>query len=92
MKNSLIKSDYQTLIYDFRGLKVVLDFDLATLYSVETKRFKEQVKRNLSRFPGDFMFELSRVEFAILRSQFATSRWGGTRYEPMAFTEQGVAM
>ena len=56
MKNSIIKSDYQTLIYDFRGLKVMLDFDLAVLYGVETKRLKEQVKRNLSRFPEDFMF------------------------------------
>jgi hypothetical protein len=92
MKNSIIKSDYQTLIYDFRGLKVMLDFDLAVLYGVETKRLKEQVKRNLSRFPEDFMFELSKEEFEILRSQFATSSWGGTRYFPMAFTEQGVAM
>jgi hypothetical protein len=92
MKNSMIKSDYQTLIYDFRGKKVMLDFDLATLYGVETKRLKEQVRRNLSRFPEDFMFELTREELYSLRSQIATSRWGGTRYVPMAFTEQGVAM
>lgn len=92
MKNAIIKSDYQTLIYDFRGLKVMLDFDLAVLYGVETKRLKEQVKRNLSRFPEDFMFELSKEEYDNLRSQFATSSWGGTRYMPMAFTEQGVAM
>ena len=58
----------------------MLDFDLAALYGVETKRLKEQVKRNLSRFPEDFMFELSREEFDNLRSQFATSRWGGMRY------------
>jgi len=70
----------------------MLDFDLAVLYGVETKRLKEQVKRNLSRFPEDFMFELSKDEYEILRSQFATSRWGGMRYLPMAFTEQGVAM
>ncbi len=88
----MIKSDYQTLIYDLRGYKVMLDFDLATLYGVETKRLKEQVRRNLSRFPGDFMFELTREELDNLRSQFATSSWGGMRYLPMAFTEQGVAM
>jgi len=92
MRQSIIKSEYQALIYDFRGVKVMLDFDLAALYGVETKRLKEQVKRNLSRFPEDFMFELSRDEFEILRSQIATSRWGGMRYVPMAFTEQGVAM
>jgi len=92
MKNSMIKSDYQTLIYDLRGYKVMLDFDLATLYGVETKRLKEQVRRNLSRFPGDFMFELTREELDNLRSQIATSSWGGMRYLPMAFTEQGVAM
>lgn len=88
----IIKSDYQTLIYDLRGYKVMLDFDLAALYGVETKRLKEQVKRNLSRFPEDFMLELSREEFNNLRPQIATSSWGGTRYLPMAFTEQGVAM
>ena len=70
----------------------MLDFDLAVLYGVETKRLKEQVKRNLSRFPEDSMFELSKDEFETLRSQFATSKRGGTRYVPMAFTEQGVAM
>jgi hypothetical protein len=83
MKNAIIKSDYQTLIYDFRGLKVMLDFVLAVLYGVETKRLKEQVKRNLSRFPEDFMFELSKEEYDNLRSQFATSSWGGTRYMPI---------
>lgn len=92
MNSSLIKSDYQSLIYEFRGHKVMLDFDLATLYGVETKRLKEQVKRNLPRFPQDFMFELNKAEFNSLRTQFATSKRGGTRYAPMAFTEQGVAM
>ncbi|MCX6247925.1 MAG: ORF6N domain-containing protein [Bacteroidetes bacterium] len=87
-----VKSDYQTLIYEFRGYKVMLDYDLASLYGVETKRLKEQVRRNISRFPGDFMFEINQDEFTFLRSQIATSKRGGTRYFPMAFTEQGVAM
>jgi hypothetical protein len=92
MNESLIKADYQTLIYEFRGHKVMLDFDLAALYGVETKRLKEQVRRNISRFPEDFMFELNSDEFEFLRSQIATSKRGGTRYLPMVFTEQGVAM
>jgi hypothetical protein len=92
MNSSLIKSDYHSLIYEFHGHKVMLDFDLAALYGVETKRLKEQVKRNLSRFPADFMFTLNKEEFDSLRTQFATSKRGGTRYAPMAFTEQGVAM
>ncbi len=79
-------------IYTIRGIKVMLDRDLAELYGVETRRLKEQVKRNADRFPVDFMFELSYQELKNLRSQFATSSWGGTRYKPMAFTEQGVAM
>lgn len=70
----------------------MLDKDLAELYQVETKRLKEQVKRNLRRFPSDFMFELTELEFSNLRSQFATSSWGGVRYLPLVFTEQGVAM
>lgn len=70
----------------------MLDFDLASLYGVETKKLKEQVKRNMRRFPEDFMFQLSKEEFENLRSQFATSSWGGTRYMPYAFAEQGVAM
>ena len=75
-----------------RGLKVMLDRDLAELYGVPTKRLKEQVRRNISRFPEDFMFELTNQEVRNLRSQFATSSWGGARYIPIAFTEQGVAM
>jgi len=59
---------------------------------VETKQLKRAVKRNIGRFPDDFMFELTEIEFANLRSQFGTSSWGGARYAPMAFTEQGVAM
>jgi len=75
-----------------RGMKVMLDRDLAELYGVETKVLKQAVRRNITRFPDDFMFELSKQEVMNLRSQFVTSRWGGTRYSPMAFTEQGVAM
>ena len=75
-----------------RGKKVMIDRDLAKLYGVTTRRLNEQVRRNIKRFPTDFMFELTQKEFKGLRSQFVTSRWGGTRYLPMAFTEQGVAM
>lgn len=82
----------QNRIYEIRGQKVILDFDLAILYETETKRLKEAVKRNMSRFPSDFMFELSKVEFESLRTQFATSKRGGIRYAPYAFTEQGIAM
>jgi len=80
------------LIYLVRGKKVMLDQNLAVLYGVETKRLKEQVRRNIERFPEDFMFELSKKEYENLRSQIATSSWGGTRYAPMAFTEHGVLM
>lgn len=79
-------------IYVIRNQKVMLDFDLALLYQIETKRLKEAVRRNIERFPEDFMFELTKEEFDNLRSQFATSSYGGTRYMPFAFTEQGVAM
>ena len=75
-----------------RGLKVMIDHDLAELYGVDTKRLKEQVRRNISRCPKDFMFVLTNQEVRNLRTQIATSSWGGTRYIPMAFTEQGVAM
>ena len=77
-------------IYFIRGQKVMLDRDLAELYQVETKRLKEQVKRNIERFPKKYMFELTEREAANLRSQIATSSWGGSRYLPMAFTEHGV--
>ena len=79
-------------IYELREQKVMLDFDLAELYETETKRLKEAVKRNIDRFPADFMFELTNDVFKSLRSQFATSNRGGNRYLPFAFTEQGVAM
>lgn len=79
-------------IYLIRGMKIMLDKDLAELYGVETKQVKRAVRRNEKRFPQDFMFELSQNELENLRSHFGTSRWGGVRYPPMAFTEQGVAM
>ena len=75
-----------------RGQKVMLDTDLAALYGVETKQLKRAVRRNINRFPKDFMFQLTKEEFDDLRSHFGTSSWGGTRYMPLAFTEQGVAM
>ncbi len=79
-------------IYLIRNMKVMLDRDLAELYGVETKVLKQAVKRNIDRFPADFMFELTRGELNNLRSQFVTSSWGGTRYLPMAFSEHGVLM
>ena len=79
-------------IYFIRGQKVMLAFDLATLYNVETKRLNEQVKRNLSRFPEDFMFQLDENEYQNLKSQIATSSWGGSRTFPFAFTEHGILM
>ncbi len=82
----------QNKIYEIRGERVMLDVDLAEMYGVETKRLKETVRRNSKRFPADFMFELHKKEWDNLRSQIATSSWGGARYQPFAFTEQGVAM
>ena len=70
----------------------MLDRDLAALYDIDTKVLKQAVKRNAKRFPRDFMFTLTQKEFQNLRSQFVTSSWGGLRYLPSAFTEQGVAM
>jgi hypothetical protein len=93
MIDKLIRADYKSLIFEFRGYKVMIDFDLSTLYSVETKRLKEQVKRNINRFPRDFMFELTQEEkeqliakcdrLQILKHSSVCS---------MVFTEQGVAM
>jgi hypothetical protein len=79
-------------IYLIRGQKIMLDRDLAELYGVETAQLKRAVRRNRNRFPDDFMFELTKSELDDLRCQFGTSKWGGTRYTPFAFTEQGVAM
>ena len=80
------------LIFLIRGLKVMLDTDLADLYNVPTMRLNEQVKRNKRRFPYDFMFQLTKNEYQNLISRFAISRWGGTRKLPYVFTEQGVMM
>jgi hypothetical protein len=83
----------QKAILLVRRQKVILDADLAGLYGVETRVLVQAVKRNLERFPEDFMFQLNRKEFAILKSQIVTSSgWGGRRYPPYAFTEHGVAM
>lgn len=82
----------QSKIYEIRGQKVMLDFDLAELYQVETRVLNQSVKRNLKRFPSDFMFQLTADEWEILKSQFVISSWGGTRKLPYAFTEQGLAM
>lgn len=82
----------QSKVLTIRGHRVLLDFELADLYQVENKALKQAVRRNIDRFPEDFMFELTSEEVEILRSQIVTSRWGGTRYLPFAFTEQGVAM
>ncbi|QNR83855.1 ORF6N domain-containing protein [Pedobacter riviphilus] len=79
-------------IYELRGLKVMLDSDLAELYGVETKRLNEQVGRNPDRFPKDFMFQLTDDEWLNLKSQFATSSWGGRRKLPYVFTEHGILM
>jgi hypothetical protein len=91
---SLIPVDrIEKAILLIRGQKVILDADLAALYGVETKMLVRAVKRNVNRFPTDFMFQLSKEEFDNLRFHFGTSSvWGGRRYPPYAFTEQGVAM
>jgi hypothetical protein len=79
-------------IFFLRGVKVLIDRDLAELYDVETRVLNQAVKRHIKRFPEDFMFQLTRAEFNNLKSQFVTSSWGGVRKLPSAFTEQGVAM
>jgi ORF6N domain len=82
----------QSKICEIRGQKVMMDYDLAEMYEVDTKMLKRAVKRNIERFPADFMFELTAKEFESLRYQIGASKRGGTRYMPYAFTEQGVAM
>ncbi len=83
-------------IHTIRNQKVMLDFDLAEMYGIETKALKQAVRRNMGRFPEDFMFELTSEEFKTLRSQFVTSKTdearGGSRYPPFAFTEHGAVM
>ncbi len=94
MANDLIPAErIEGMILQMRGHKVMIDLDLAALYGVETKALKRAVKRNITRFPADFMFVLDNKELTNLRCQIGTSSsWGGLRYPPMAFTEQGVAM
>lgn len=83
----------ESRIYTIRGERVMLDCDLAELYGVETRSLNQSVRRHAARFPSDFMFTLTKDEVANLRSQFViSSSWGGARYPPQAFTEQGVAM
>ena len=82
----------QDKIYTIRGQKVMLDFELAEIYGYTTKAFNQQVKNNVERFEEDFRFQLSEDEWQNLRSKFLTSSWGGKRYAPHAFTEQGIYM
>ncbi len=88
IKNEII----QQKIYLMRGQKVMLDKDLAALYKVSTRDLNKAVNRNLNRFPVDFSFQLNKEEFENLMFQFGTSKWGGTRKLPRAFSEQGIAM
>jgi phage regulator Rha-like protein len=82
----------QQKIFEIRGQSVMLDFDLAELYGVETRVLNQAIKRNADRFPKDFMFQLTQRELTNLKSQIVTSSWGGTRKLPFAFTEHGVTM
>lgn len=94
MNSKLILSEetISNTIYYIRNQKVMLDRDLALLYGIETRVLKQAVRRNMSRFPEDFMFELSKSEFDNLTSQIVTSSWGGNRKPPFAFTEHGILM
>ena len=88
--NDLINIENKILV--IRGQQVMLDYELAEIYGYETKRFNEQVKNNIERFDADFRFQLTNEEIYNLRSKISTSSWGGTRYKPYAFTEQGIYM
>lgn len=88
----LTQESIQNRIYLMRGQRVMLDADLAEIYGYETKRFNEQVKNNIEKFDEDFRFQLTKNELENLRSKFSTSSWGGSRYLPYAFTEQGIYM
>ena len=94
--NELIELTNETIssmIYEIRGQKVMLDFDLAKIYGYETSRLNQQVKRNIDKFPDDFMFQIAKEELdSIMMSQIVISRWGGLRKLPYAFTEQGIYM
>lgn len=100
LPKTLNTNDLKEKVYTLRNVQVMLDFDLAEIYGYEVKRLNEQVKRNAARFPDDFMFQLSREELELVKSQFATSRKnnfykgqeGGSRKLPYAFTEQGIYM
>jgi len=82
----------RSMIYEIRGQQVMLDADLAKIYQVETRVMNQAVKRNIDRFPPEFMFQLTQIEHDNLKSQFVTSSWGGRRKLPFAFTEHGVIM
>ena len=97
MKENILPSDnpIQDIIYDIRGAKVMLDYDLASMYEVDVSQLKRQVRRNIDRFPEDFMFELTSEEVSALRCQngiLKTGRGQHSKYLPFAFTEEGVAM
>jgi hypothetical protein len=92
MSEIIAQTAIESRIHQIRGKKVMLDSDLAFLYEVEAKQRKRAVRRNIDRFPDDFMFELTKQELEDLRCQIGTSSWGGLRYPPFVFTEQGVAM
>ena len=92
MSKTIVAEFIATRISEIRSRKVMPDYDLAKLYGVKAKVLNQSVKRNIKRFPGDFMFQLANEEFDSLRSQFVTSNRGGRRYLPYVFTEQGVAM
>ena len=92
MNEAIPQEIIEQKIFLIRGQKVMLDRDLALLYDVETKILNKAVRRNIERFPSDFMFQLTRDEFDNLKFQFGTSSWGGTRKLPLVFTENGVAM
>jgi len=85
-------SNIQGKIHEIRGVRVMLDFDLASIYQVETRVLNQAVQRNIRRFPDDFMFQLTKEEFNDLKSQIVISSWGGTRKLPFAFTELGATM
>ena len=82
-----MNNDIKGKIYKIRGVQVMLDYELAEIYGYSTKRFNEQVKNNIDKFPGDFMFRLSKEELKSVWSKKSTSSWGGNRYLPYAFTE-----
>ena len=95
MQNSIIvitEEDIKNKIYNIRGQQVMIDSDLAKIYGYTTKKFNQQVQRNMEKFDNDFMFRLTKTDILNLRSQNVTSSWGGRRYLPYAFTEQGIYM